>query len=174
VAARMKSRPVEALAVADNFQHLPFPRTSGWWRDACGARGQRPVRASEQASNPRQQFPQAIAQVVLVGVTCGQKRIANKNRIGPGEEAQRLHLIGHCGPSRRQTNLGHRHQDSGQCNGANKGNWIDRFGLCEGRSFDRGVLRRSALPTWNRSVREPKVTVIWKSFNESQTVYEAA
>src|SRR5438445_11185516 len=38
----------------------------------------------------------------------------------------------------------------------------------------RGVLRRSALPTWNRSVREPKVTVIWKSFNENQTVYEAA
>jgi len=30
------------------------------------------------------------------------------------------------------------------------------------------------LPTLNRSVREPKVTVIWKSFNESLTLYEAA
>jgi len=32
------------------------------------------------------------------------------------------------------------------------------------------VLRRALYPLGNRSVRNPKVTVIWKSFNESQTV----
>src|SRR5580700_9660133 len=91
-----------------------------------------PLWLHRRHAQPRHQF----AVTVAAGIGRGEQLRPIKNRIGPGEETQRLRLLAHVLAAGGEAHHRARHTDAGGGDGADKFEWLERRLAGERRAGD--------------------------------------